>query len=487
VLLVIAGILVMQTAWLLTVPPFRGSDEIDHAYRAASVARGEWVVGPTAEDGRGQLVVVPRSFVEAAGPQCAQLDYLGPDNCRAVDTEPDGSVRIATSAGVYHPAYYWLVGTVALPFEGTTALYAMRIAGALLCLLFLGLAAHALARLPGRWPLVAFALAATPVLVYSTIVVAPNGLEVAAGLCLWASMLALVRAEDAKGERQMLCIAIAAAAVMGTLRALGPVYVVLIVATIALLDWSKLWSVLRRHVRVTLAGALLVGGAAAGLAVWTASNSGYIDSDIGGSDPRPKFRPRNLLLWQFQSIAAFPLRNDVGPFIVYVVVVMLTLALLVAAFRAGTRREQTVLGVSVGTFVGFPVAFMLSPLGPDANFWQGRYMLPYGVGVLLIAGYVLAVRVGGKWLTRPLIYVGSATYAAGVGACWIKIRHDEITSNPASENDSAWLAPSPLLLAAIAVLLAYVLAKALLPSVDVGAEDDHVEVESAGAPGARIG
>jgi hypothetical protein len=32
--LLVLGALVMQAAWILALPPFRGADEFDHAYRA---------------------------------------------------------------------------------------------------------------------------------------------------------------------------------------------------------------------------------------------------------------------------------------------------------------------------------------------------------------------------------------------------------------------------------------------------------------------
>ncbi len=155
--------MLLQAAWILTVPPFRGSDEFDHAFRAAAVARGQWVAGDVAEDGRGQLVVVPGSIVEAAHAQCEARDYTGPDNCSPVSELPGGEVEVASAASSYHPAFYWVVGTVALPFEGAGALYAMRIATALLSLMFVALAVWAVAKLPGRWPMAGLVLATTPV------------------------------------------------------------------------------------------------------------------------------------------------------------------------------------------------------------------------------------------------------------------------------------------------------------------------------------
>ena len=39
---IVLGLAILQALWILTVPPFRASDEFDHAYRAAAVARGQW-------------------------------------------------------------------------------------------------------------------------------------------------------------------------------------------------------------------------------------------------------------------------------------------------------------------------------------------------------------------------------------------------------------------------------------------------------------
>jgi hypothetical protein len=52
-LLVLVGVMLLQSAWILAVPPFRGSDEFDHAFRAAGVATGQWHLSEQASNGRG--------------------------------------------------------------------------------------------------------------------------------------------------------------------------------------------------------------------------------------------------------------------------------------------------------------------------------------------------------------------------------------------------------------------------------------------------
>ena len=149
---ILLGLAILQALWIVTVPPFRASDEFDHAYRAAAVARGQWEATDPAADGRGTLVSVPADLVTAAHAQCADLSYTGHDNCNPAQRNDDGTVLVASGAGAYNPVYYWVVGTIARPFEGAAALYAMRVASAALCLLFMGLAAWALSlRRRGAW------------------------------------------------------------------------------------------------------------------------------------------------------------------------------------------------------------------------------------------------------------------------------------------------------------------------------------------------
>src|SRR4051794_34923318 len=152
-LLVFLGAFVLQTAWILAVPPFRGSDEFDHAYRAASVADGVWMPDTPAAHGRGDLVPVSRALVTAAEPICLTYRYLGPDNCFPVATTADGKVLIATAGARYNPVFYALVGWPAQPFDGAAALYAMRFAASLLTCLLLALAAWVVAvAFTTSWP-----------------------------------------------------------------------------------------------------------------------------------------------------------------------------------------------------------------------------------------------------------------------------------------------------------------------------------------------
>lgn len=354
-------------------------------------------------------------------------------------------MEVASAASAYHPAFYWVIGTAALPFDGAGALYAMRIATALLSLLFIGLAVWSVAKLPGRWPMVGLVLAITPVFAYSTTVAAPNGVEMSAGLALWGTLLALIDGRDKRTETRLLWGAILCSVVLGTLRILGPVYILMIVFTVVALDWGAVRDVISRQRRSMLAGSALIAASVVGQALWM-FDSVVQEVTSDGTESPTTFNAVNIIVWPLQTIAAFPLRNDAGAPAIYPVVLILVGALLVAVWRRGSARARAVTLVSLTVTVLFPFAFTLATLDSIGTIWQGRYVLPYGVGFLLLGGYALGSLRTEAGPPRRVLVPAAVLYTVAVAACLIKVRHDELEDNLASAQDAAWLAPSPFLL-----------------------------------------
>lgn len=450
----LVGVLLMQVAWILTIPPFRGSDEFDHVYRAAAVADGEWYVDEWATDGRGLLVSVPPDIVEAAHFQCEQLPYTGPENCEP-SARPDGDLRAATGAGLYHPAFYWVVGTVAQPLEGVPALYAMRLATATLCLICFGIAAWAVARMPSRWPLAALTLALSPVMAYSTAVVAPNGLEMAAAMALWATLLAAVQDPRAKGVGRLLAAAIALGALLCTLRLLGPMFVVLIVSTVAIYAPGGARRLVRERRRTVTAGLAVIVAATTAAAAWVLAN-GQTNGPPVPDGAGVSMNVQQILVWNFQTIAAFPYRNQPGAPIVYPIVLGLVTALVILGFRAGARSARAALVLAIIVTLVLPIALTLATMSGRGVIWQGRYTLPYSLGVVLVAGF--AVDRGRRGVVSWRVAAPSAVLiTVGVAACLIKVRSDEL----ASGTEAAWVTPHPALLILVTSLACTAMARAV--------------------------
>ena len=434
---IVLGLALLQALWIVSVPPFRASDEFDHAYRAAAVARGQWWATDTAENGRGTLVRVPPDIVDAAHAQCSAMPYTGADNCTAVaGSESDGTVLVASGAGSYNPVYYWVVGTAARPFHGSAALYAMRIASALLCLLFMGLAAWALS-LGARtgWRSAGLLLATTPVFVFSTSVAAPNGLEMAAALALWCALLVAPEVADPRTVRRLVLVAALAAMVVVTLRMLGPLFVLLIVALVALFHGRATAGFVIRARRPLLAASCAVAATVGLAAAWTLK-AGLVQG--AGEQGTSTWSGSTLVLWPLQTIAAFPYRDTPGPILVYPVVGGLVCALTYVALKRARGAQRVALVLSLLVALALPIVLTLVSRDGRGVMWQGRYGLPVAVGFVLIAGLVLD-RAGRRPSLRLLFPAGLALAVAGA-ACVLKVVHHEL-GRRVSAGDGSWFAP----------------------------------------------
>lgn len=451
VLLLLLGVILLQTAWILATPPFRGTDEFDHAYRAAAVARGEWRAGAVATNGRGQYVNVPDALVRAAHAQCAALRYTGDDNCVGQPGPEPGLTRVGTGSGSYNPVYYWLVGSAGRCCDGAQSLYVMRIVSALLCDLFLVIAALALRRWATTpWPWLGLVIAMTPVLLYSTSITAPNGIEMTAAIGLWCTLLGVGESGRPGTDRSLLLLAIPCAMVLGTVRLLGPVFTVAIVAVCLLARWGSVGTVLRRHRAVIVAAVVLTGLAVAAGLAWSLT-ANLLETEQAPNAAVAGLQPQFLLLWVLQAVAAFPLRDEPAPAAVYALYLLVTVSFVVTALRRSIHRPEgwALALVSLLSLFG-PVLPTLLTVRASGVIWQGRYGLPLAVGVFLIAGLALqrsGVRVPRRRVLLVLALLAmAASYVLSVGNVLLEER-----ARQTSAQDPGWLQP-PLALLVVLVL-----------------------------------
>lgn len=461
----VLGVMLLQIAWIAAVPPFRGSDEFEHAYRAAGVAHGQWRLTEPVAGARGELVFVPPELVAAANGQCEALRYTERGNCNPVADGPGNLVGVATAAGSYNPLYYAVVGAAGLPFDGSSSLYAMRVSSAFLCLLLIMAAAFcASPLLQGTWSRLGLYAGLTPTLVYSTSVLGPNGLEMAAGLCVWASLTGLGAAGAAKEpsvrrEQWLFLVATFSGSVLVTLRTLGPVWLFMIVACCLLVyGVGAAAAVVRRH--WVAFGSTLGCVTLAMLASLGANPPGSL---IQEGDPSPRWTMAlRLPEWIIGALGTFPYRNQPAPApaIALGLLVLTSLLVLGVAKARGRGRVGLLAGVAGALLV--PVVIVAATLAQTGGGWQGRYALPFMVGLVPLAGMLLDISnwrppVGHRiWL---LIGAAMLTVAQGIGVVSVlKAEQKE----DASRLDTSWLAPSwlalvLLVLAAGACFSAYLL------------------------------
>lgn len=451
------GMLLLQVAWLLSVPPFRGMDEWDHAYRAAAVAEGQWRATPEAATrGTGAVVAVPEDIVLAARSECVRLSYTREADCEGVDLG-NGMIEVASGAGRYHPFFYAVTGYLTLPLEGVARLYAMRLVSAAGCLALFLLALGALRRWAtgsGVW--VAMAVGLTPTVAYTTTVMAPNGVEIMAGLAVWTALIGLALARDTVRDTYYLAVVGVAGPLLVTVRSLGPLWLLLIAITTLVafpVGIARVVGLLRRPLGLATAGLVLV--AAAGSSWWAVSQRALQVGDSDGATltwlARLGESASQLPVWLLQAIGAFPYRDQPAPPWVFAFWLLLGGVLFGVAIRRSEGRLRWAMIFGLMTTAIVPFLITLATINSFGTAWQGRYGLPYSFGLLLLGG--LAWDRADRRLGARAWVPGLALFVAGSVLGPLAVLRDERANSPWA-GDPAWPTPHPALLAAIVVVAA---------------------------------
>jgi hypothetical protein len=453
VLLIFAGSLLLQIAWIAAVPPYRGMDEFDHVYRAESVATGHWL--PTAQregyHGRGDLVRARAATVHAAYPVCHSYRYIPESDCRSARTFSDGTVLVASGAARYNPAYYAVVGIATHWLDPVPGLYVMRLLDAIICSLLIALAVWASALWARNWwPALGVVMTCTPIAMYSGSTPAPNGPEMFAGVALWTLLLGLrVLAPDDPRVRPLLLASIVPALVLSTVRTLGPLWLALLILSIlAVIGPGRLTSLLRARALLLAAVSAPVVVATLGSVWWTrteGANSLAREPDLHNPDALASSLTL-VPLWVLQSIGAFPDKIDPAPSLVYGAGLLLFLALTAWAFvRAGRLRRLSLLGVAV-VAAGIPFLITLQTYSQLGPVWQGRYAWPYACGVVLLAAAILDETDAPlpSYLVLPGLAVLVMLHLPGPLSV---LKHERKTS-PLAHSD-IWISHSPVLVGAL--------------------------------------
>jgi hypothetical protein len=449
-LLAFVAVLLAEAVWILAVPPFRGSDEIDHVYRGTGVASGQWHLSEGAPHGRGLLVWVPTDVVTAAQGQCTSLVYVGHDNCHAVETSGDRS-RVATAAGGYDPFFYLVVGSVAKPFHGAGVDYAMRAATAVLTAVLLALGVMVMTYAgTGRWVNLGVLAALTPEVLFSGAIPSPNGVEMGVAFVLWAALLAAVRrGDDPALQRRLLWVATAAVVPLTFVRLLGPLWVVLIVGAVVLTTGLKAArEIVARHRRVVTVAVVLTVTGVCWWAAWQviASHATGVQPD---KDRVLWILAFNLPVYTMEMVGAFPFRDQPAPLGVYPLAFFVIGLLVVGAWRRGAppRMRRAVFWIVVVTLL-VPIVLSLVFMPSAGAIWQGRYELPFVIGILPLCGLALddagfAPREGARLAALCGVFLVIVHVASVFHVVQMEL------DRAVSAGDSAWLRPPTAVLVAM--------------------------------------
>ncbi len=388
----------LTTLWSLASPLMSVPDEPAHTIKAAAVARGQFFGTSGETQGEVLNVVVPKYIADVPELACYRFKVNVTADCAPRLNPDERHPTVAgTSAGNYNPLYYLVVGMGSRGISGEPAIYAMRILSGLLTSLFLAatvLAATQFTR--RRWPFIAAGTAITPMVLYLSGAVNPNALEIVTAAAVFMNLaLVLDNARDLGRVRFNIVVVGVAAAVLANTRALSLLWLALAVIAALLMFPLRDLLLLARN-RLVLAMTGLIGAAAAAGLIWL-QRSNTLASLLGEPSPvTPEQAFGTMLNRTFDFAAAYVAQlgwlDTPGPNGVFVWWSCLMVALMVMAISV---RE---LQVRLGFIVLFAAALAIPPILQSqvitdlGYIWQGRYLLPVIVPMLLAAGLALRSR-----------------------------------------------------------------------------------------------
>jgi hypothetical protein len=394
----------LSVLWALATPISAAPDEPAHFVKAASVARGQLVGEPSAA---GSVVQVPRYVAFTSARSCYAFQSELPADCAPVAPEgPDDLVDAATTAGLYNPVYYAVVGWPSLLFSGDVGLYAMRIVSALFSSAFLAIAFLQLRSISrGLIPTLAFAVAVTPMVLFLDSSVNPNSIETTAVLATFTTMLAVVLRPDAAALPMRAGVLAASAFFAVNSRGLSPLWVVIALAAPLLLADRAILRDLVHSRAVRIAAACVLAAAVIAVAWTLGTNSlGGVFIDGGapvapdvGTSPVTGFLYVLFGTFGYAQglIGVFGWLDTPSPQVVYFVWAAFVggLALIGGVVTRGRRRLLVIL--MLAALVLIPPILQGIYITRGGLIWQGRYILPLFVCLIVALGVLIAERLGG--------------------------------------------------------------------------------------------
>jgi hypothetical protein len=141
--------------------------------------------------------------------------------------------------------------------------------------------------------------------------------------------------------------------------------------------------------------------------------------------------------------------------LVYVLVAVVFLAFVVSGLMVATRRLRLSLGVCLVVSVAVPAAFTYATISTASPLWQGRYGIPFHMGVMLLAGMALEERRqsdGGPVRAMWLIGAGALALANALGIVHVLVREQRTSPLRGS---AAWIS-APAWMILVVVVAAFV-------------------------------
>jgi hypothetical protein len=434
----------LSTAWAIATPVAAAPDEPAHMIKAASVVRGEFIGEYTPT---GHRVHVPQ-YIAYTNAQAACYAFKAEQSAECIPPIPGDEseiVETTTTAGLYNPLYYLIVGWPSLIAPDASGMYAMRIVSGVAVSLLLGLAVA----LVSRWrrpvlPMLGLLVAMTPMVLFLNGTVNPNSMENAAVLTTFVAMMTIVRQPDHPRFGWLAAIVVVSATIAANMRGLSLLWVaVAVLAPLILLGKDGLVALFRR--RAVIVAVVATAVTAAFAAVWLLSTNslnagvaaGVVPPAPGvGSSPVTGFVRTLIDTFNYGEgiIGIFGWLDTPAPLYVYFTWSLFIGAALLLSFVLVRGRAFWLSMVLFASLALLPPLIQGYYITGGGVIWQGRYILPVFVCAIMAAAAGLSERTALSksstdrlvvavvvlWATSQLYSFASALrrYVSGIDEGW---------------------------------------------------------------------
>lgn len=463
------GIWVLFLAWLWAIssPPFASPDEPAHVTRAVSLWSGAPLKGEVVNTPEYFTVntKAPKFFVASqSAPGCWVFQPDAVVGCASYPDVGGEIVDATTTAGLHPPFWYAAIGWIGRLVPSLTGYYLMSAFAALLCAAMIApLAVTLRTARNSRLELLAALAGITPVALFLCGAVNPSGFEISAAIALWGSGLTSARflvAGDAVPRPVAVHATIAAVALTLT-RPLSPGFAIAILLAIALTVGVTPKALLARRTGVLPAG--LIGAALALAGAW-AAYSGHLTIGLISTTPPTNTAfealAGSLASYYLTAIGAFSWLDAGISSIAVLAWVIIMIAIIGLAIAGASTRWMVALGLVALAGHFMPAILQFNGYATNGLVWQGRYGLPWLVGIPLVAAAALSGRDDERGVNRAITIAACAMVVGQFGGYYWAIRRWTVGVNQSwwIFDATTWGPPGPaplwLLVAAFGVVLA---------------------------------
>lgn len=455
-----------STAWSMVTPPAGGPDEQYHAIKGAAVVTGQFTgrFDPVLGGGATFVEVSARWERLDHMPGCFAFHPEIPADCAGELDGPTADKDVRTRAGITPPFFHGMVGA---PMHFTSTLdgfYLSRLIGSLVAAVMVA-TALTLAATARSWFLVGAVLVAwTPMAAFLSGVINPSSLEISAATLLWVSGLLLVRPDGVPEwvQRRLVWFFAGAAIPFVLTRQPSPILLACIVAVLVVAaPWARVRELIADR-RVWLPAGL-VASAAVGAVVWLLANPLGPGGDkaviVYGRRDMITVPLRRLDIIYEQMIGVFGWLDTRPPSFVRLGWTAVIALVVVLGVAVGPRRLAVATGAATVVSLCFYVGLEGSLLRQTGPVFQGRYLLPLAMGIVMLAGRGVdeSAPERRRRLLPALGVIVGVTAAAQLVAIWFGARRFAVGSDGAVwfVGDARWQPDIPqavsLLVAVVAI------------------------------------